>query len=264
MQKEKFKTILDICSKEECVKNDIYKNHDDNMWWPIKVNDYRKRLLIAGLSTRVSYNMIKAYQKVIKHLDEFSYEEIKEMSKEEMFEIIKGLGLSNIRYQYIKSMIEFIENYKEQLLNFSNEKLIELITKEVTGASYKVAQCCVLYMKGYYESGIMPVDSGMKDIELPCLGFPEYKTAVGHNKLREELEILTKNLDLKEIINKNGYQDLNIPNPFNATWWSHLVLIYFKRNFCNKHKPAECPLAREGIHVSFKCQKNKINNLEKE
>lgn len=255
MQKEEFKRILDICSSQDCVREDIFKNHDDNMWWPLKIEDYRKRLLIAGLSTRISYNMIESYQRVINHLDAFSYEEIKEMTEEEIIEIIKGLGLSNIRYKYIKSMINFIETYNEELLNLPNEELIDLISKNVSGASYKVAQCCVLYMKGYYESGIMPVDSGMKDVELPCLGFPVYKTAIGHDILRKELEELTKSLELSDIINKNGYGDLDISDTNNATWWSHLVLIYYKRHFCNKHKPEECPLVNANIKVLCRCKK---------
>lgn len=198
--------------------------------------------------------MIESYKKVINNLAKFSYKEIKEMNENQIVNIIKPLGLSNIRYKYIKSMINFIECHHD-LTSLSNEKLIELIVKNVTGASYKIAQCCVLYMKGYYESGIMPVDSGMKDILLPCLGFPVYKTAIGHDYLRKELENLTNNLDLKDIINKNGYSKLKILSTSNATWWSHLVLIYFKRHFCNKHKPEECPLLKRTIKVSCKCRK---------
>lgn len=255
MEKKEYKDILDICSSQESVHEDIFKNHDDNMWWPLKVTDYRKRLLIAGLSTRISYNMIRSYQKVIDNLDGFNYDEIKNMSEEQIKEIIKGLGLSNTRYKYISSMINFIEQHAEDLIKLPNEELIELIAKNVSGASYKVAQCCVLYMRGYYESGIMPVDSGMKDVELPCLGFPTYKTAIGHDYLRKELETLTKDLDLEDVIEKNRYSDLNIPNTSNATWWSHLVLIYYKRHFCNKHKPEECPLAKAGVKVLCKCKK---------
>ena len=255
MEKTEYKNILEICSRQDSVREDVFKNHDDNMWWPLKVTDYRKRLLIAGLSTRISYNMIRSYQKVIDNLDSFNYDEIKSMSEEQIKEVIKGLGLSNTRYKYISSMINFIEQHSEELIKLPNEDLIELIAKNVSGASYKVAQCCVLYMRGYYKSGIMPVDSGMKDVELPCLGFPVYKTAIGHDYLRKELETLTKNLDLKDVIERNGYGGLNIPDTSNATWWSHLVLIYYKRHFCNKHKPEKCPLANAGVKVLCKCKK---------
>lgn len=253
MTKEEIKKILSICSAMPDVKEDLFKNHDNNMWWPLEVDDYRKRLLIAGLSTRISYNMINSYRKVIDDLNNYSYEEIKNMSKEELISIIKGLGLPNTRYKYLSSMIKFIETYEKELQEKSDDDLIKLIADNVNGASYKVAQCCVLYMRGYY-CGIMPVDSGMKDVELPCLGFSEYKNAIGHDILRKQLQELVEDNDMTSIIEENGYAELNIPNYQNATWWAHLVLIYFKRHYCNKHKPEECPLAKD-INVKCKCHK---------
>ena len=249
MTKEEIKQILDICSSMNEVKEDIFKNHDNNMWWPLEVTDYRKRLLIAGLSTRISYNMINKYRKVIDDLNTYTYEEIKNMSRVELVNIIKGLGLFNTRYKFLSSMIEFIENNKLTLKKESNDVLIEKIAKNVNGASYKVAQCCVLYMRGYY-CGIMPVDSGMKDIELPCIGFEKYNNAIGHDNLRKQLQLLIENNDLKEIIVSNGYENLNIPDYSNATWWAHLVLIYFKRHYCNKHNPKNCPLINK---TKIKC-----------
>ena len=249
MTKEEIKQILDICSSMNEVKEDIFKNHDNNMWWPLEVTDYRKRLLIAGLSTRISYNMINKYRKVIDDLNTYTYEEIKNMSRVELVNIIKGLGLFNTRYKFLSSMIEFIENNKLTLKKESNDFLIEKIAKNVNGASYKVAQCCVLYMRGYY-CGIMPVDSGMKDIELPCIGFEKYNNAIGHDNLRKQLQLLIENNDLKEIIVSNGYENLNIPDYSNATWWAHLVLIYFKRHYCNKHNPKNCPLINK---TKIKC-----------
>ena len=249
MTKAEIKQILDICSSMNEVKEDIFKNHDNNMWWPLEVTDYRKRLLIAGLSTRISYNMINKYRKVIDDLNTYTYEEIKNMSRVELVNIIKGLGLFNTRYKFLSSMIEFIENNKLTLKKESNDVLIEKIAKNVNGASYKVAQCCVLYMRGYY-CGIMPVDSGMKDIELPCIGFEKYNNAIGHDNLRKQLQLLIENNDLKEIIVSNGYENLNIPDYSNATWWAHLVLIYFKRHYCNKHNPKNCPLINK---TKIKC-----------
>lgn len=253
MSKEEMKEILSICSAMPDVKEDLFKNHDNNMWWPLEVDDYRKRLLIAGLSTRISYNMINSYRKVINDLNNYSYEEIKNMSEQKLTNIIKGLGLSNTRYKYLSSMIKFIENYENEIQEKSDDDLIKLIADNVNGASYKVAQCCVLYMRGYY-CGIMPVDSGMKDVELPCMGFNEYKNAIGHDILRKQLQELVEDNDMTDIIEKNGYSKLNIPDYQNATWWAHLVLIYFKRHYCNKHKPEECPLAKD-INVKCKCHK---------
>ncbi len=108
------------------------------------------------------------YRNVINELNNYSYDEIQNMSKEELTNIIGRLGLFNSRYKYLVSMINFIEKYDKEIKTLANDELIKLIASNVDGASYKVAQCCVLYLRGYY-SGVMPVDSGMKDIELPCL-----------------------------------------------------------------------------------------------
>lgn len=253
MTQEEFKNVIEICCKQPEVKEAVLKNHDNNLWWPLDIQDYRKRLLVAGLSTRISYNMINSYKKVINDLNNYSYEEIKNMSEEEIIDVIKGLGLSNTRYKYISSMINFIEKYQDNILEFDNETLIKLIAENVSGASYKVAQCCVLYIKDYH-CGIMPVDSGMKDVELPCLGFKKYNNALGHDILRKELEELCCGIDFEKIIKENGYSSLNIPDYKNATWWAHLVLIYYKRSFCNKHAFEKCPL-KKCVNINEKCKK---------
>lgn len=127
-------------------------DNNEHLRWSLEVEDYRKRLLIAWLSTRISYNMIDSYRKVINDLNSYTYDEIKNMMKDEIINIIKGLGLSNARYKYLSSIIDFIEKYD------------------------------------------------------------------------------------------------------NATWFCHLVLIYYKRYFCNKHNPKNCPL-RNHVEVKCKCRK---------
>ena len=127
-------------------------DNNEHLRWSLEVEDYRKRLLIAGISTRISYNMIDSYRKVINDLNSYTYDEIKNMMKDEIINIIKGLGLSNARYKYLSSIIDFIENYD------------------------------------------------------------------------------------------------------NATWFCHLVLIYYKRYFFNKHNPENCPL-RNHVEVKCKCRK---------
>ena len=252
---EKLKRILAICSSDENVKAEVVKNHDNNLWWPTDIADKRMRLLIAGLSTRISYNMITTYQQVVAKLNKHSYEEIIKMDDECLSEIVSPLGLLNARMTYIKSMINFIEKYYNDLDKYNNEKLIELISKNVHGASYKVAQCCVLYLRGYY-CGIMPVDSGMKDVLLPCIGFTKRNGSIAHEILRKELEEIVKKLDLESIVDKNGYSKLiTIPKNTPFTWWSHLVLIYFKRFYCNKHKPDLCPLCKEYDLPCLCCKK---------
>jgi endonuclease III len=197
--------------------------------------------------------MIGKYSEVIKNIDQFTYEELCKMDERAIVRIIKQLGLSNSRYKYVRSMMMFIEKYGETVSDYGNDELIELISEEVGGASFKVAQCCVLYMRGYY-SGIMPVDSGMKDVLLPCIGFETYNNSIGHELLRHDLESLVGEMKLKKMMIKNGYSSLSIPCNEPMTWWAHLVLIYFKRLYCNKHLSNTCPLV--GAHLcSKKCQK---------
>ena len=254
MNEENFKRIIELCGSQEDVKKEVYKNHDNNMWWPLDVNDARKRLIIAGLSTRISYNMINTYSKVIKELNEYSYDEIKNMSKDNIIKIIKPLGLSNSRYNYINSMIELIEKCGDRLINASNDEAIEMIVKNVKGASYKVAQCCVLYMKGYY-CGIIPVDSRMKDVELPCMGFEKHNGKNENQDLSKQIEKMVNENDFKDIVKKCGYENLNIENQEHPTWLIHLILIYYKRLYCNKHLFKECILSKENL-ANEKCNRD--------
>lgn len=255
ISKEKLYNILDICSQDEILKENVIKNHDNNLWWPINVKDYRMRLLISGMSTRVGYSMINSYVSVINKMIEIGYDNLIIYTEEQIKNVIRPLGLINARYKYIASMIKFIEKYKEQVFTIKQNDLIVLINKEVNGASYKVGQCCVLYLKGYYESGVMPVDSGMKDTFLPCIGFNEFKGAIGHEVLRHDLEKLISELDLKPLIINNGYEGkIAIPNDNALTWWAHLVLIYYKRAYCNKHKPNECKIKKELQNIELNCK----------
>jgi len=235
--------VLDLCSQQDIVKSEVIKNHDDNLWWPNDVADPRKRLLIAGLSTRVSYRMINKYRKIIFDLNRYSYEDLQKMSGARLSRIVRGLGLVDSRIKYLKSIFSLINSHRNDIDAMDNQELINLIAREVDGASYKVAQCCVLYLRGYY-CGIMPVDSGMKDMLLPCLGFNVAKGSLGHESARIDLEKIVNNLDIDPLIKKNGYADIKIPKGKPLTWWAHLVLIYYKRSFCNKHNSGDCPLAK--------------------
>ena len=69
-----------------------------------------------------------------------------------------------------------------------------------------------------YPNRVMPVDSGMRDILLPCLGFESNKTAYGHEIMRKELtnavtEIAGDYLeDTKlEYLNAVSYTHLTLP-----------------------------------------------------
>ena len=43
MKKAELYEFLDVCSKQEPVKKEVIKNHDNNLWWPKEIEDYRKR-----------------------------------------------------------------------------------------------------------------------------------------------------------------------------------------------------------------------------
>ena len=101
MNKQILTNIIDICSKQESVKKDVLLNHDNNLWWPLSITDYRMRLVIAGLSTRISYNMIQTYRNVITTLSSYQYEDIVSMDKDQLINIIQKLGLPNTRYNYM-------------------------------------------------------------------------------------------------------------------------------------------------------------------
>ncbi|MEN8908109.1 MAG: hypothetical protein ABF289_19320 [Clostridiales bacterium] len=251
----RFKNILKIMSSSTLVKNEVIKNHDNNLWWPLYIKDWKIRFIVAGLSTRVSYNCIETYKSVIKDLSNYKYEEIKKMSDDNLIKIISRLGLSNTRLKYIRSAINFIDNYSEQIFSKSNNELIELIQNNVNGASYKVAQCCVLYIRGYY-TGIMPVDRGIKDVFAPCIGFEHYKKAIGHDILRKNFEYLIKKLNLDDLID-DDYSKLKLPENKPLTWWSHLVMIYYKRIYCNKKNPKLCELNKNGILLKKCCLNSK-------
>ena len=248
MKEEQIENVLKILARDKELQSEVSKNFSNNLWWPSNVEDKRLRLIIAGLSTRISYSMIESYIKVINNLISIGFDKFKEFSDDEKIEVIKSLGLSAIRLKYISSMYNFIDNHKD--LNILEEdEFISLINKEVTGASYKVAQCCLLYYRGYPNS-IMPVDSGMKDVLLPCLGYEKQKSGIGHEYARKKLEKEVAVIDKKKFINENG---LNInENAFN--WWAHLSLIYYKRKYCNK-KNKQCPLHSDEVHIKEECLK---------
>ena len=246
MVKEPIEKVLAIFAKDNELQNEVCKNFYNNLWWPSNVEDKKLRLIIAGLSTRVSYSMIESYRKVINNLISIGFDKFKEFSDDKKISIIKPLGLSSTRLKYINSMYNFIENHKD-LNSLEDDDFIELISKEVIGASYKVAQCCLLYYKGYPNS-IMPIDSGMKDVLLPCLGYEKQKSGIGHEYARKELEKDVASIEKKKFIDKNG---LGIDeNAFN--WWAHLSLIYYKRKYCNK-KDLNCPLHNKDVHIEEKC-----------
>ena len=250
MQKNELIKAIRIMAEQPKVKEAVIKSHDNNPWWPNDVNDWRLRMLIAGLSTRVSFRMLGSYTKTINEFLQFSYEKIKKMSDVDLKSVLKPLGLPETRIRFIRSMSKYIDDNLKALDTLSNEQMITDIAKNVSGASYKIGQCCVLYAKGYY-CGIMPVDSGMKDMLTPCLGLQTGKTPLAHEIVRKQLEDFAKSYDWLTIAIELGYgKNITLPTDTPLTWWLHLVMINYKRHFCNNHKPNECPLVKAGISLN--------------
>jgi hypothetical protein len=243
----------------------VMDNYWENRWWPLSVDDWRLRMLFAGLSTRVSYQSIKTYQSVRNRLAKLGFEQLSLLSEDAFKSLVHPLGLSKTRWDYWQSVKEFSFKYSDtkqephELRKLSNDVFIELIKNQIHGAGYKVAQCCVLYIRGYH-CGVIPIDSGLKDLLGPCLGFNTKKSAIGNEIMRKHVEELAKGLDFQALWKKTGYPVIanswkrNLVN----TWWVHLVLIYFKRRFCNLKNASNCPLVSEnllGKTMKFSCMK---------
>ena len=250
-----FERLLTKCASLADVRCEVVRNHDNNRWWPLYVSDWRLRMVIAGLSTRISYNMIGIYQSVVSNLNKIGYERLLLLSDVELSEILTPLGLLSSRIKFCKSIFTFIkalEQDSSDITTIHNDKLISAIEQKVYGAGYKVGQCCVLYAKGYH-CGVMPVDSGMRDKLSLCLGLKVEKTPFGHEIMRKQLEELVSQIDCRAIAKSTGY-DLEFPPKGPLTWWTHLVLIYYKRLYCNRPIPEQCPLrSDQSLGVQSTC-----------
>ncbi len=245
--------VVRACANLPRVREEVLKNHDNNLWWPISVKDWRLRMVIAGWSTRVSYKMISSYRLVVDRVIQVGYSRLCKMPQPTLRKLIMPIGLFTIRFRYLKSLNEFVKKLEGEYkspLEIPNDDLIELFTSRVEGAQYKVAQCSVLYAKGYH-CGIFPVDSGMKDMLGPCLGLHLPKGGRAHEIMRKRIEkiLAAHQEEYYDLAMATGYDRLAIPKGVAPTWWVHLVLIYFKRLYCNNRRPELCPLR------SLKCEK---------
>ena len=243
---------IEIMAQQPEVRNAVIRSHDNNPWWPKDVEDWRMKMLIAGLSTRVSFRMLGSYIKAIDNFLKYTYEEIVQTPDEDLQKALKPLGLTKTRIRFIRSMCSYIDNKlkNKNIEKIQDAEMIADIAKNVSGASYKVGQCCVLYAKGYY-CGIMPVDSGIKDMLAPCLGYKTGKTSIAHELVRKQLENFTKSHNWMKMAIKLEYdKNIKLPDDKPLTWWIHLIMINYKRHFCNNHKPNECPLVKAGIPLN--------------
>jgi len=222
-----YLNILRICASQEAVKKAVFQNYNNNLWWPLSIRDWRIRMLIAGLSLRVSYRMIETFRKVVNELSSYTYEEISLMNRDKFKSIVRPIGLIKLRVRFFLSTLDFVnyvERNKLDIYSMSHDELINLLRDKVFGIGYHGAQCCALYILGYH-CGIMPVDSGMKRLFCPCIGLPAPNAPYGYEILRKQLENLTRSIDYNQIAVKEGCEYLNLRESKQLAWWAHLVLI---------------------------------------
>lgn len=223
------------CSGREDVLREVRKNHVDNLWWPRSVTDWRMRMLVAGWSTRVSYQHLSHYEAVVRRVSAIGWDSLIRMSDGDVLGCVSSLGLSEARLAYFHSLARFVRKKEDvpEWLSRANDGLIEEFATEVEGAGYKVAQCAVLYAKGY-DCGIIPIDSGMVEMLAPLVPVRLPKSAISHEIVRQWVEYLV-GLEIPEvsaIASRAGFPGLT--DFGSLAWWTHLVLIYYKRAYWNR------------------------------
>jgi hypothetical protein len=120
------------------------------------------------------------------------------------------------------------------------DQFISDFSQNVDQASFKVAQCAALYSRGYH-CGVIPVDSGMVTKLAPRLGLQLPSGAIAHEAMRRclEADVRQNAGHYRELLREADYHVL-IPDDADPSWWLHLVLIYFKRLYCNRPSPRLC------------------------
>lgn len=246
-----FLAVVRDCVACEDVRVEVEANYAENRWWPTWIADWRLRMLIAGWSTRVSYNHIAHYQAVVVAVEELGWKQLVELEDGAILKIVGALGLGSSRIRYLRSLTAFVAGSDDgtRFLQRSNDDLIAEFASKVDGAGYKVAQCAVLYAKGYH-CGIIPIDSGMAEMLAPLVPQRLPTGAVRHEIIRRWLEEITKMCsgELHEIAREAGVT-LGIARQ-SPTWWVHLLLIYYKRLYWNRRRLVG-PFRRSPIDTSI-------------
>lgn len=164
--------FVSTIARDFAVKQAVEANHDENRWWPSHIEDWRLRMVIAGWSSRVSYNMINCYRSVIDDACSAGYDRLCRSPDQELSAMLHPIGLTGARISYLRSVSDYIsalESEHRDPFGSSPDEFIADFTHRVKFAGYRVAQCAALYARGYH-SGIIPVDSGMVSKLAPCLG----------------------------------------------------------------------------------------------
>jgi hypothetical protein len=239
------------------VRAAVEANHDNNKWWPTSVEDPRTRMLVAGWSTRISYSMIDTYARVVAETNALGFDAVTSLSDSELAHLIRPLGLPAARIGYLRSLVDFVGREQDHLLSADPDSVIHRFAARVHQASFKVAQCAVLYARVYH-CGIIPVDSGMVTRLGPALGVALPRGPVAHEALRMLLQrcVVDRAHDYLQLIERNEYR-VSIPVDAEPTWWMHLVLIYFKRLHLNRTGTGVClrrPMCTDVIACSHNQQ----------
>jgi endonuclease III len=221
----------------------VEANHDDNLWWPAYVRDWRVRMTVAGWSSRVSYAMVATYAGVVARADTLGWHPLTRLDDESLARLVRPIGLPAARVRYLRSLARFID-WPSALTGIAAADTDDLITSLVAGvdgAGYNTAQCAVLYARGYH-CGIIPVDSGMVTKLAPLIGITLPPGAAAYERLRKLLQpAVTVHAEAyRDLASRLGYQ-VTIPPDAAPTWFVHLVLIYFKRLYLNRPAPDLCP-----------------------
>ncbi|MGW6775256.1 hypothetical protein ACWGBX_33215 [Streptomyces sp. NPDC055037] len=227
------------------VQAEVEANHDENQWWPTSISDPRVRMLAAGWSTRVSYRMVETYARVIASANVQGFDSLATAEDAELAALARPIGLPQARIDYLRSLAELLRNWDKEGVDPTDDSadcdgLVADFARRVRGASYKVAQCALLTARGYH-CGIIPVDSGMVTRLAPALGIALPSGAVAHERMRQVLEaaVHARSAAFRSLVTDNEYQ-VTIPEGVEPTWWTHLVLIYFKRLYLNGPAPQLC------------------------
>ncbi|MER7467881.1 hypothetical protein [Streptomyces sp. NPDC097981] len=255
-QRNRIHRLVEAAATLPDVRTEVEGNHDNNRWWPISIADPRMRMLAAGWSTRVNYRMIGSYADVITKADAAGFEALAAYTDADITELARPIGLPQARIDYLRSLNVLIGQWAKDEIDpatIPQGELIQQIADQVHGASYKVAQCAVLYSRGYH-CGIIPVDSGMVTKLAPALGFTLPYGPIAHERLRHTLEsAVTHDADAYREMTVRHRHKVTIPDDATPTWWVHLVLIYFKRLYLNKPPTHLCtrrPLCTKVIRCS--------------
>lgn len=215
---------------------EVEKNYYENRWWPLSVTDMNLRMLVAGWSTRISYSHIRTYAQVVEKVNAIGWQALCAMEDAEVRELVRAIGLPDARLRYLRSLQSFLNDpyTQRELVEGDHNQIISEFAREVDGAGFKIAQCAVLYARGYH-CGIFPVDSGMVDMLSPLYPALLPSGARAHDVLRIWLEDLIAALrdDILMLADEVGF-NLALPNGCLPTWWAHLLLIYYKRVVWNR------------------------------